>query len=298
VQRYWSFPEVIDGYCLDEGVITMVAGVMSCVADLLCTILPIPIVMRLHMPLRDRIGVVVLLSAGIIVTIAGVLRTVFIWDSLVSKYDESWGTYPLWICAAVEIDLAVVGQNTSTKNIQQANESPQICACVPAMKNVLWKPFQCWTGSLYSIYRSSNRGTTKDDMSKAELTSQDPIVDDIEKGDGHRLTSMDFGKRLPGGLEEERCPGRLEKTLARLPSTSYPHPHGKGLKHTSMPSEDFSHSKLEISKETSIRISSISNDQDPKERKGDGMTALSTHGRALRNSKPSHYNTAANIDWD
>jgi hypothetical protein len=118
VQRYWSFPEVIDGYCLDEGVITMVAGVMSCVADLLCTILPIPIVMRLHMPLRDRIGVVVLLSAGIIVTIAGVLRTVFIWDSLVSKYDESWGTYPLWICAAVEIDLAVVGQNTSTKIIQ------------------------------------------------------------------------------------------------------------------------------------------------------------------------------------
>lgn len=86
----------------------MVAGVMSCVADLLCTILPIPIIMRLHMPLRDRIGVVVLLSAGIIVTIAGILRTVFIWQSLIGTYDESWHTYPLWICAAVEIDLAVV----------------------------------------------------------------------------------------------------------------------------------------------------------------------------------------------
>jgi hypothetical protein len=91
----------------------MAAGVMSCVADLLCTILPIPIIMRLHMPLRDRIGVVVLLSAGIIVTIAGVLRTVFIWQSLISTYDESWGTYPLWICAAVEIDLAVVCNTTS-----------------------------------------------------------------------------------------------------------------------------------------------------------------------------------------
>jgi hypothetical protein len=111
VRKYWTFPEVVDGHCLDEGVITMAAGVMSCVADLLCTLLPIPIIMRLHMPLRDRIGVVVLLSAGIIVTIAGVLRTVFIWQSLISTYDESWGTYPLWICAAVEIDLAVVGQN-------------------------------------------------------------------------------------------------------------------------------------------------------------------------------------------
>lgn len=86
----------------------MAAGVMSCMADLLCTILPVPIIMRLHMPLRDRIGVCVLLSAGIVVTIAGVLRTVFIWNALVTTYDESWATYPLWICAAVEIDLAVV----------------------------------------------------------------------------------------------------------------------------------------------------------------------------------------------
>jgi hypothetical protein len=108
VRKYWTFPEVVDGTCLDEGVITMAAGVMSCLADLLCTILPIPIIMRLHMPLRDRIGVCVLLSAGIVVTIAGVLRTVFIWNALVTTYDESWATYPLWICAAVEIDLAVV----------------------------------------------------------------------------------------------------------------------------------------------------------------------------------------------
>lgn len=108
MRKYWTFPEYVEGSCLDEGVITMAAGVMSCAADLLCTILPIPIIMRLHMPLRDRIGVIVLLSAGIIVTIAGILRTVFIWQALVETYDESWATYPLWICAAVEIDLAVV----------------------------------------------------------------------------------------------------------------------------------------------------------------------------------------------
>jgi hypothetical protein len=99
----------------------MAAGVMSCVADLLCTCLPIPIIMRLHMPLRDRIGVVVLLSAGIIVTIAGVLRTVFIWQALIGTYDESWHTYPLWICAAVEIDLAVVGSTLLITNCNFAD---------------------------------------------------------------------------------------------------------------------------------------------------------------------------------
>lgn len=83
-------------------------GVINCASDLLTTVLPIPIVMRLQMPLRQRIGVCVLLCLGFIVTIAGVVRTYFIWKSLMGSYDETWYSYPLWIAAAVEIDLAVV----------------------------------------------------------------------------------------------------------------------------------------------------------------------------------------------
>jgi hypothetical protein len=108
VQAYWQFPDVIDGQCLNEGATTLWCGIISCVADLLCTILPIPVVLRLRMPLRQRIGVCVLLCAGIIVTITGVIRTWFIWKSLIETYDETWFTYPLWICAALEIDIAVV----------------------------------------------------------------------------------------------------------------------------------------------------------------------------------------------
>lgn len=108
MQAYWQFPNVLDGQCLDEGVMTLTCGIISCVADFLCTILPIPVVLRLRMPLRQRIGVCVLLSAGIVVTVAGVIRTYFIWKSLIATYDETWFTYPLWICAALEIDIAVV----------------------------------------------------------------------------------------------------------------------------------------------------------------------------------------------
>jgi hypothetical protein len=108
VQAYWQFPNVIEGQCLDEGIMTLTCGIISCIADLQCTLLPIPAIMRLSMPLRQRIGVCVLLSAGIIVTIAGTIRTFFIWKSLIDTYDETWYTYPLWICAAIEIDIAVV----------------------------------------------------------------------------------------------------------------------------------------------------------------------------------------------
>lgn len=173
------------------------------------------------------------------------------------------------------------------------------------MKTVLWKPFQRWTGSLYSNYRSSNR-TTNNDKDKVELTSQDPIVEDNQRSGDYRLNSMDFGKRSPpSDSDEERYPGRVEgrtesrlgKTLARLPSTSYPHRYGRDPKNASPKSDDFSNSKLEISKETSIRISSMSNDEDVKEQEDNDLTALPGNKR-LRNSKPSHYNTTPNIDWD
>ncbi|QDS68636.1 hypothetical protein FKW77_001626 [Venturia effusa] len=68
---------------------------------------------------RQRIGVIILLSLGFVVTIAGVTRTFFIWKSLIASYDETWYAYPLWIAAAVEVDLAV------------------ICACAPAVRPFL-----------------------------------------------------------------------------------------------------------------------------------------------------------------
>jgi hypothetical protein len=45
VQNYWTFQAPADS-CVDEGAATMAAGVINCVADLLCTLLPIPMVAK------------------------------------------------------------------------------------------------------------------------------------------------------------------------------------------------------------------------------------------------------------
>jgi len=118
-QAYWIFPPMANAYCLDEGKVMLGGGVINCFSDLLTTVLPIPIIARLQMPLKQRVGVCILLCLGCIVTIAGAIRTYFIWKSLIAQYDEPWYAYPLWIAAAVEIDLAV------------------ICACAPAWKSLL-----------------------------------------------------------------------------------------------------------------------------------------------------------------
>ncbi|GAB7349510.1 hypothetical protein MBLNU459_g0217t2 [Dothideomycetes sp. NU459] len=130
VSAYWRFPPPPSAHCLDEGTVTLTAGVINCVSDLMVTLLPIPIIMRLNMPLRQRVGVTVLLCLGILVTVAGIIRTYFIWKSLIATYDETWFSYPLWICAAVEIDLAV------------------LCACAPALKPLFSPPLHRLSVSL------------------------------------------------------------------------------------------------------------------------------------------------------
>lgn len=89
-------------------------GIVNSVADLLTTVLPIPIIMRLQMPLRQRIGVSILLSLGFVATIAGSIRTYYTWKSLIESWDETWNAYPLWIAAAVELDLGLVSQTMQT----------------------------------------------------------------------------------------------------------------------------------------------------------------------------------------
>jgi hypothetical protein len=166
------------------------------------------------------------------------------------------------------------------------------------MKTVLWKPFQRWSGSLYSNYRSSNRGSNND-KSKVELTSQDPIVDSNEPSGGYRLNSIDLAKpSSPGELEEERYPSRIERTLARLPSTHYPPRYGKDSKNTSPSGDEFTHSKLEISKETNIQISSMTNEDDANDQQKDHVIALPRAGNRTSNSKPSNYKTSSNSAWD
>ena len=93
---------------MDEGVATLVAGILNIIADLGVTITPLPLVLRLNLPARQRIGVSMLFSLGFVVLVAASVRTYYIWKGLMDSYDETWYAYPLWIAAAVEIDVGVV----------------------------------------------------------------------------------------------------------------------------------------------------------------------------------------------
>jgi hypothetical protein len=60
------------------------------------------------MPLRARLGVLVLFSLGFIVLIASALRTYYFYVSEIASFDSSWEGYPLWIASSVEVNIGLV----------------------------------------------------------------------------------------------------------------------------------------------------------------------------------------------
>lgn len=94
--------------CLDEGVVTITAGSLYTVCDMLVALCPIPIVMTLRMPLQQRIGVCILLGLGFLATTAGAVRTYYTAMALLRSWDVSWYTGTLWGVACLEVDIAIV----------------------------------------------------------------------------------------------------------------------------------------------------------------------------------------------
>ena len=66
--------------------------------------------MSLHLARKQKLGIIVLLCMGVVVTAAGVVRTYYVWKSLMGSWDVTWYCSELWISACVEIDLAIVSR--------------------------------------------------------------------------------------------------------------------------------------------------------------------------------------------
>jgi hypothetical protein len=103
--------------------------------------------------------------------------TYFIWKSLVLSYDETWFAYPLWIAAAVEVDLAV------------------ICACAPAIRPFILLYLRPLVTSLSGSrsnqshnknngYISTRSGPSSRNYSNAEATFDEKIsaIDVVRDG--------------------------------------------------------------------------------------------------------------------
>lgn len=108
MKAYWEVDPKYPHKCMNDGAMVFSASVINIVTDFLSTTLPMPLIWSLKLPIRQRLAVISIFGLGIFVNVAGSVRTVYVWRSMVIGYDKTWLGWPILVSAAVEISLGLV----------------------------------------------------------------------------------------------------------------------------------------------------------------------------------------------
>ncbi|KAI3331729.1 hypothetical protein HD806DRAFT_478132 [Xylariaceae sp. AK1471] len=98
--------------CIDTTAVFLSGLVTNLISDVLILIMPIPMVLRLHLPLRDRLGVLGMFLLGVIVVAISIARLIQLLE-VAREYplhyaDETYYTSPAFYWANIELAVSVV----------------------------------------------------------------------------------------------------------------------------------------------------------------------------------------------
>ncbi|KAG8632127.1 hypothetical protein KVT40_001267 [Elsinoe batatas] len=154
IKLFWTLPAPKDirEKCVDVDAIVLAFSIINVIQDLMTMLLPIPIVYKLQMPLRERIGVIVILTIGSAATISGAIKSYYIWLTFFGgQYDRTWWILTGWIAGLAEINVII------------------ICSCASALKPLLY-PFAKKTLTRMGI-TSGGDGTLMNSIRKVKVGS-------------------------------------------------------------------------------------------------------------------------------
>lgn len=130
VHAYWDVEPTYPHHCLNDGAIVFAASVINIFTDFIVTVLPMPMIWNLKLPTRQRIAVMSIFGLGIVVNVAGSVRTVYVYKSMMASYDTTWLGWPILLAASVEINTGLVCPFCSINSLAwAANSLPDLCLC-------------------------------------------------------------------------------------------------------------------------------------------------------------------------
>ncbi|KAH6972658.1 hypothetical protein EDB80DRAFT_784292 [Ilyonectria destructans] len=130
MKSYWTLTGFED--CSAEGPPVLGQAITTVATDLLVCALPLPTLLKLKLPLSQRIALIVLFSLGIIVVFAASMRAYWSHYVIEETYDVTWDGFYLWIWTAVEANLGV------------------ICGSIPALRPLFKTIFRSKHSSYYN----------------------------------------------------------------------------------------------------------------------------------------------------
>ncbi|GAB1320209.1 hypothetical protein MFIFM68171_10419 [Madurella fahalii] len=94
--------------CIDHGVHLLVASIINTVQDFVIVLVPIKTVIGLDLPVTQRATVLLLFAGGLLVCIAGAVRTHFTWLMVSSPDgDINWHSYDMMLASSIELLLGI-----------------------------------------------------------------------------------------------------------------------------------------------------------------------------------------------
>ncbi|OJJ32820.1 hypothetical protein ASPWEDRAFT_594015 [Aspergillus wentii DTO 134E9] len=109
LKAYWDSKPAYHHNCLDGAEFIFTASILNTVTDFLCTLIPMTLVWKLHMNLRQKIAVAYVFGLGILINIAGAVRIYYYYQSTqITDGDMTWVGYPTYICSTIEIGLGLI----------------------------------------------------------------------------------------------------------------------------------------------------------------------------------------------
>jgi Fungal rhodopsin domain len=194
ISAYWTL-SFVPQHCINERIHLVIQGSFNIVYDFCVVLIPIPIVLKLNLPLRQRIIVALLFGIGFVVCFAGIVRTYYMYKVTDGYHDITWDAYPVWFGTAVELYLGIVSLFL-LKASPKPTEHEKVCTSAPPTK-----PF-------FARYVPKLLSATNRSQNLTFTSSQNNTFNPI-----HSFSSRD--REASAGMEFESLPRRDDSMKKR-----------------------------------------------------------------------------------
>lgn len=194
--------------CAPAGGLNPVIGVLSVLSDVYAVALPFVILhyYTLDVPRKQKIGLNIIFTLGLLVAGAGIGRTYYL-IKLGKTYDTSWTGFDLLVWTIIELQLGI------------------ICACAPSLRAFFRRYF---SDALRKSFGSSKnkRNTRSDNSTNGQRSYQPPskaIDKELEPINMRNLTrnSSDLDSRVPSDAPAPRPTSPAYTYQSRMTNGGY-----------------------------------------------------------------------------
>ncbi|KAJ5628661.1 hypothetical protein N7490_010889 [Penicillium lividum] len=223
IKAYWEVAPTYPHKCMNDGDIVFSASVINIFTDFLVTTLPMPLIWRLKLPARQRLAVISIFGLGVVVNVAGSVRTVYVWKSQKASYDQTWQGWPILVAAVVEISLGLICSSAPALRPLIATFLPRL---LQSTRNINYgynrqgRSNKLWSSRNSHLVASDSRAGYESDRFEIMRTVEMEILSESRLAHHNNMMGIDNRAMSPEDIERKQDPIVFTSAASEKSSTS------------------------------------------------------------------------------